>query len=554
MSVYPPTAAIETPAWSNQQIQTNNTIIHDAINIAPPGDMSFVNAEAGPSRAHKRPRLAHDASTARTGITPPRTRARKIVLAVQNDVFNASAPAPAISAQPNNVQQQRVAEWVQQRHPHAVQPVYSPKPSPAKSATAVSALQADQAYAHLRTPQRCRERERERVRDGRTSERGEGEGSVLFSDRTPRSKSGTPQSRGDEMIEALLAAYGPKPELVRPPGYGWQPEWEEDARVAPGGGDDVLVPRAEAAGVIMAGLAEGEPDTEEDGSFLPVDPFWQGEPAAPTEPLPHHSTEDLDTPLPIPTEALAATATAAVDESSQLRADLGQMQTRASDYLPRAYAPALPTQPSQEPLTGERESDTLVFQPTEVSATYMRDKTRSPTPPPLLHLPMIERQARAAEDGASYRGEDATRENIHPDTCAEEADGTDREGPLADLEEDRYRYAVGLSSEPSTDDEEVIAGPSRSAASIRLRSLSRSRRGPLVVAEDDDDDDDDRPLAQQYHSGDSDLYEMDHRPVLERTEVKRDIREFVASLRTLRKEQQYKVVDRLGEGEPTLHC
>jgi hypothetical protein len=51
-----------------------------------------------------------------------------------------------------------------------------------------------------------------------------------------------------------------------------------------------------------------------------------------------------------------------------------------------------------------------------------------------------------------------------------------------------------------------------------------------------------------YHSGDSSDFEMDHRPVLERTAVKRDIRDFEDSMYLIR-ENGYKVIDRLGEGE-----
>ncbi|WWC65088.1 uncharacterized protein I303_107702 [Kwoniella dejecticola CBS 10117] len=55
-----------------------------------------------------------------------------------------------------------------------------------------------------------------------------------------------------------------------------------------------------------------------------------------------------------------------------------------------------------------------------------------------------------------------------------------------------------------------------------------------------------------YHSGDSDDYEMDHRPVLERTAIKRDIRSFTESVKLLREGIDgylpFRVVDRLGEG------
>lgn len=57
----------------------------------------------------------------------------------------------------------------------------------------------------------------------------------------------------------------------------------------------------------------------------------------------------------------------------------------------------------------------------------------------------------------------------------------------------------------------------------------------------------------EYHSGDSDDYELDHRPVLDRAGIKRDIRAFMASMddQALTEDgtPMYQVIDRLGEGE-----
>lgn len=57
----------------------------------------------------------------------------------------------------------------------------------------------------------------------------------------------------------------------------------------------------------------------------------------------------------------------------------------------------------------------------------------------------------------------------------------------------------------------------------------------------------------EYHSGDTDDFEMDHRPLLERAGVKRDIRAFMESVDVLAEEDEsrrdYQIVDRLGEGE-----
>ena len=58
---------------------------------------------------------------------------------------------------------------------------------------------------------------------------------------------------------------------------------------------------------------------------------------------------------------------------------------------------------------------------------------------------------------------------------------------------------------------------------------------------------------QSYHSGDTDDYEMSHRPVLERTAIKKDIRKFADNLECMKDpetgEFAYRIVDRLGEGE-----
>lgn len=60
-------------------------------------------------------------------------------------------------------------------------------------------------------------------------------------------------------------------------------------------------------------------------------------------------------------------------------------------------------------------------------------------------------------------------------------------------------------------------------------------------------------LEIDYHSGDTEDFEMDHRPVLERTGVKRDIRAFTDSVDVLAEEDEskrdYQVIDRLGEGK-----
>ena len=86
------------------------------------------------------------------------------------------------------------------------------------------------------------------------------------------------------------------------------------------------------------------------------------------------------------------------------------------------------------------------------------------------------------------------------------------------------------------------------------------RPAPQEVASNPDDPfglevvpDEPVPSPSSYHSGDSEDFDMAHRPVLERAEVKKDIRLFLDSLGATRQGRdtgtfQYKVVDRLGEG------
>ncbi|OXM81671.1 cell division control protein 7 [Cryptococcus neoformans Bt63] len=75
---------------------------------------------------------------------------------------------------------------------------------------------------------------------------------------------------------------------------------------------------------------------------------------------------------------------------------------------------------------------------------------------------------------------------------------------------------------------------------------------PLEEEWDEEGEAGDPYSDESYHSGDTEDYEMDHRPVLQRTAVKKDIRDFTNSLSLLRDGSihgiPYKVVDRLGEG------
>jgi cell division control protein 7 len=70
----------------------------------------------------------------------------------------------------------------------------------------------------------------------------------------------------------------------------------------------------------------------------------------------------------------------------------------------------------------------------------------------------------------------------------------------------------------------------------------------VLDAASPDDEDGEEYSSGSYHSGDSDEFEMLHREVLERTAVKRDIKDFLGGLPG-QMGVTYQVVDRLGEGE-----
>ena len=54
--------------------------------------------------------------------------------------------------------------------------------------------------------------------------------------------------------------------------------------------------------------------------------------------------------------------------------------------------------------------------------------------------------------------------------------------------------------------------------------------------------------SSSYHSGDTDHYELDHRPWEDRPAIKRDIWGIIETMVDIDLESMYKIVDRLGEG------
>lgn len=114
----------------------------------------------------------------------------------------------------------------------------------------------------------------------------------------------------------------------------------------------------------------------------------------------------------------------------------------------------------------------------------------------------------------------------------------------------------------------------RGRAIARQRHIARMKRDKFLMATHDGEEEEEegatyiRTTREQladaleaghdedeveYHSGDTEDFEMDHRPVLERAGVKRDIRAFMESIDVLAEgdesRRDYQIVDRLGEGE-----
>ncbi|WWC72543.1 uncharacterized protein I206_106505 [Kwoniella pini CBS 10737] len=115
-----------------------------------------------------------------------------------------------------------------------------------------------------------------------------------------------------------------------------------------------------------------------------------------------------------------------------------------------------------------------------------------------------------------------------------------------------------LKSRPDTMTQ-VIEGSSSKKRQTQKQSfveLNQAAHSDNIEYDEDglrgEEEEEDSISPESYHSGDSDNYEMEHRPILERTAIKKDIRNFTESLTVLRDGVDgylpFKVVDRLGEG------
>jgi hypothetical protein len=224
------------------------------------------------------------------------------------------------------------------------------------------------------------------------------------------------------------------------------------------------------------------------------------EPAA-TEPL-DHSTEDVDTPMPV-ADARRLQGTSQLTVVTQEQETSGEGGPRASDYLPRPYAPAAITNGASLSAEGDDPDVPLALSHSHASHAHTHAHAEaSMASGPSRATPRGTMRDRMSQFLEPYTG------HVH--------------GPGQEGQEGQEAYGdefeqVFDEEEPPFDEDDEGAGEEMAMA------------------------------ARVYHSGDSDMYEMEHRPILERTAVKRDIREFVASSDTVA--ANYHVVDRLGEGE-----
>ena len=155
----------------------------------------------------------------------------------------------------------------------------------------------------------------------------------------------------------------------------------------------------------------------------------------------------------------------------------------------------------------------------------------------------------------SYDGQDG-------DVDEEEEDGADTPQWLTEphvlVQEPADRMSRVLEGDgPTIRNREVTSELTERASEGFEEEQQQHQHQRTDEAEGEDQWEMERPMSpQSYHSGDTDEYEMSHRPVLERTAIKKDIKKFVDSVKCLKDpesgEVAYRIVDRLGEGELTL--
>lgn len=148
---------------------------------------------------------------------------------------------------------------------------------------------------------------------------------------------------------------------------------------------------------------------------------------------------------------------------------------------------------------------------------------------------------------------DAMEDEFEDELAAEEAAKTP-----AWLTAPRSMTRTFLRPEPVASGSTTTMVQDRMSAVLESRQSQQLRSDPFASTENSDEMDEEE-MSSSYHSGDTDIFEMDHRPMLERTAVKRDICNFVNRfqhcgepidhLTRPSEDFPYQVVDRLGEGE-----
>jgi cell division control protein 7 len=103
-------------------------------------------------------------------------------------------------------------------------------------------------------------------------------------------------------------------------------------------------------------------------------------------------------------------------------------------------------------------------------------------------------------------------------------------------------------SRSTTDETSTLSARPHPRRSSRPDRMSQVLDQAQITGTQDADACPEEYSSGSYHSGDSDEFDMGHRPLLERTAVKRDIKEFLAGFPEMMAER-YAIVDRLGEGE-----
>jgi hypothetical protein len=153
---------------------------------------------------------------------------------------------------------------------------------------------------------------------------------------------------------------------------------------------------------------------------------------------------------------------------------------------------------------------------------------------------------------ATYEGEDDCLEEDEEEDYQEGGYVGEDQDPGALLEES-HESADLAEPPPWLTEPQYLPSRSYPKPHTRIAEIRGRRRQVQVDENECIDGEVEMDMDGSYHSGDTEEYEMDHRPVLDRTAIKKDIERFVDGLDGMMDEQlnvrSYHVIDRLGEGE-----